>query len=315
MMRALFEAGITAHLFIKVYNKMVNWPAPRSWEDDLFFTYVVARYGAFSNVVWDFSKESYNERDKAYCANRLAFVRAQDPYGRLMTAHDDWTLHFDQRYAGLLDFVTDQKHDNLSTRVMDLRRLLRPMPVINEEFAYECGPGGVEDLSYHPRVRHTAEEHVLRSWEVVFGGGYPGYYYLYTAWDVVRPDDLPPGYALHKRLVGFMRETEWWLLEPRPEVVDRNHGRCLARALPGGGPGGWEYLIYNNGTPTPRGEGQRLTVNFPNAAYGRTTFDADWLHPLTGERQRTQLEVQPRMQLRAPFEGPYVVRLTPREPR
>jgi hypothetical protein len=309
MMRALLEAGLTAHLFVKVYNKAVNWPAPRSREDDLFFTYVVARYGGYSNVVWDFSKESYKDPDKAYCANRLALIRALDGYGRLATAHDDWTLHFDQRYGGLLDFCTDQKHDNLSTRVMDLRRLLRPMPVINEEFAYECGPGGVEDLSYHPRVRHTAEEHVLRAWEVVFGGGYPGYYYLYTAWDVVRPDDLPPGYALHKRLVDYMKETEWWLLEPRPEVVDRNHGRCLARPLASGG---WEYLIYNNGAPTPRGEGQRLTVNFPNVAYGRTTLRADWLHPISGERTQTDLEVQPRMQLRAPFEGPYVVRLTPK---
>ena len=141
-------------------------------------------------MVWDFSKESYNERDKAYCANRLALIRALDGYQRLVTAHDDWALHFDQR-AGLLDFVTDQKHDNFAERTIHLRRLLRPCPVINEEFAYECGPGGVEDLSYHPRVRHTAEEHVLRSWEVVFGGAYPGYYYLYTAWDVVRPEDLP----------------------------------------------------------------------------------------------------------------------------
>jgi hypothetical protein len=105
--------------------------------------------------------------------------------------------------------------------------------------------------------------------------------------------------------VDFMKETEWWLLEPRPEIVDRNHGRCLARNAGSG----LEYLIYNNGAPTPRGEGQRLTANFPSVAYGRTTLDADWLHPLTGERQRTRLEVQPRLQLRAPFEGPYVVRL------
>ena len=244
MMEALFEQGLTAHLFLKVYNKRVTWPAPRSAADDLFFKYVVARYGGYSNVVWDFSKESYNERDKAYCANRLALIRALDGYRRLVTTHDDWALHFDQRAAGLLDFVTDQKHDNFAERTVDLRRLLRPCPVINEEFAYECGPGGVEDLSYHPRVRHTAEEHVLRSWEVVFGGAYPGYYYLYTAWDVVRPDDLPPGYALHQRLVDFMRESAWWELEPHPEVVERSAARCLARP-------GQEYLIFNRAGSAP----------------------------------------------------------------
>ncbi|HEX2033188.1 MAG TPA: DUF5060 domain-containing protein [Chloroflexota bacterium] len=307
MMRALFDAGLTAHLYLKVYNKEVNWPPIASREDDLFFTYVVARYGGFSNVVWDASKESYNERNKAYLAGRLALIRALDGYGRLVTTHDDWAVHFDQRYAGLLDFVTDQKHDGLAERAAFLRRALRPCPVINEEFAYECGPGGVEDLSYHPRARHTPEEHVLRAWEVVMGGAYPGYYYLYTAWDVVRPDDLPPGYALHQRLVAFMKETEWWLLEPHPEIVDRNSGRCLARPLGAG----LEYLIHHNGAPGPRGEGQRLTVNFPNLPTGHAVMDADWLHPLTGERTRTQLEVTRRTQLRPPFEGPYVVRLRP----
>jgi hypothetical protein len=190
--QALFERGLTLHLYLKVYNKLVNWPEKGSLADDLYFRYVAARYGGYSNVVWDFSKESYNEPDKAYLANRVYFLRAHDGYGRLVTTHDDWAVHFDRRYAGAFDFVTDQKHDHLSERVIHLRNALG-CPVINEEFAYECGPGGVEDLSYHPRVRHTPEEHALRSWEVVFGGGYPGYYYLYTAWDVVRPEDRPPG--------------------------------------------------------------------------------------------------------------------------
>ena len=305
VMRPVLHAhGITAHVYLKVYNKLVNWPAPRSRADDLYFRYVVARYQGFSNVVWDFSKESYNERDKAYCANRIDFIRAHDGYRRLVTAHDDWALHFDQRFGSSLDFVTDQKHDLFAERVMHLRRLLRPCPVINEEFAYECGPGGVEDLSYHPRVRHTAEEHVLRSWEVVFGGGYPGYYYLYTAWDVVRPDDLPPGYALHKRLVDFMTETDWWELEPHPEVVERSAARCLAKP-------GQEYLIFNRAEHGPKrhfDEATRAMVMLPGV---RGALSAEWLQPLTGERVQMQLEIQPRFPLTPPFEGPYVVRLTP----
>jgi hypothetical protein len=316
MMEALFQQGLTAHLFLKVYNKRVTWPDPRSAADDLFFKYVIARYGGYSNAVWDFSKESYNERDKAYCANRLALIRALDGYQRLVTAHDDWTLHFDQRAAGLLDFVTDQKHDNFAERTIHLRRQLRPCPVINEEFAYECGPGGVEDLGYHPRVRHTAEEHVLRSWEVVFGGAYPGYYYLYTAWDVVRPDDLPPGYALHRRLVDFMRESAWWELEPHPEVVERSVARCLARP-------GQEYLIFNRAGFGPRrhfDEATRATLTLPGLSGPSGSYagggpapvlQADWLQPLSGERTQTEIQVQSRFPLQAPFDGPYVVRLRP----
>src|SRR5204863_5622427 len=118
MVQALFDHGISAHIYLKVYNKHVNWPAHQSREDDLFFTYVIARYGGYSNVVWDFAKESYNEQDKRYCENRLSLVKAVDGFRRLVTAHDDWALHFDQRYGGALDFVTDQKHDLFAERVM-----------------------------------------------------------------------------------------------------------------------------------------------------------------------------------------------------
>jgi hypothetical protein len=270
-------------------------------------------------VVGDFAQESYPERDKAYCANRLALLRARDGYGRLVTTHDGWALHFDQRYGGLLDSVTDQKHDHLAERAGRRRRRLRPMPVLNEEFAYECGPGGVEDLSYHPRVRHTAEEHALRSWEVVFGGADPGDYYLYPAWDVVRPDALPPGYALPQRLVDFMRETEWWLLEPHPEVVERSVARCLARP-------GQEYLIFNRAGFGPRrhfDEATRATLTLPglsgpsgpSGSYAgggpAPVLQADWLQPWSGERTQTEIQVQSRFPLQAPFDGPYVVRLRP----
>ncbi|MDQ3702166.1 MAG: DUF5060 domain-containing protein, partial [Chloroflexota bacterium] len=63
MMQALFERGLTAHLYVKVYNKLVTWPERRSLADDLYFKYVVARYQGYSNVVWDFAKESKNEPD------------------------------------------------------------------------------------------------------------------------------------------------------------------------------------------------------------------------------------------------------------
>ena len=49
MMAALLDAGLTAHLYLKVYNKDVTWPAKRSLADDLFFGYVVARYRGYSD--------------------------------------------------------------------------------------------------------------------------------------------------------------------------------------------------------------------------------------------------------------------------
>jgi hypothetical protein len=60
---ALNERGMVAHVMIKVYNKMVNWPAKGSAEDDQYFRWLIARYCAYPNVHWDFSKESNNEKD------------------------------------------------------------------------------------------------------------------------------------------------------------------------------------------------------------------------------------------------------------
>ena len=110
MMRASQDKGIVAHIMIKVYNKMVNWPAKWSRDEERYFRYVVARYQAFSNVVWDFSKESYNEKDEILQSRLIDLVRAQDAYDRLTTAHDDDLYEWDRELSRNLDFRTDQQH-------------------------------------------------------------------------------------------------------------------------------------------------------------------------------------------------------------
>jgi hypothetical protein len=59
IMQLLLDEGVTAHVFLKVYNKHVNWPKPYSLGDDLYFTYLAARYQAFPNIIWEYCKESY----------------------------------------------------------------------------------------------------------------------------------------------------------------------------------------------------------------------------------------------------------------
>ena len=60
LMTYLHDKGILVHLMIQVQNKQVNWPERRSAEDDLYWRYVVARYQAFGNIIWDVGKESFN---------------------------------------------------------------------------------------------------------------------------------------------------------------------------------------------------------------------------------------------------------------
>ena len=95
IIETLNRRGMIAHILIKVYNKMVNWPSIT--EEDLFFRWLMARYAAFPNVHWDFSKEANNEKDLNYKRDRIAFLRQNDPYHRPITVHDDRQTYDEER--------------------------------------------------------------------------------------------------------------------------------------------------------------------------------------------------------------------------
>jgi hypothetical protein len=87
MMQALQDKGLIANVMFKVYNKMVNWPPPGSEDEERYFRYVTARYQAFSNVTWDFSKEQNNEHDKNLEHRLIDLIRSIDAYHHLTTSH------------------------------------------------------------------------------------------------------------------------------------------------------------------------------------------------------------------------------------
>jgi hypothetical protein len=96
-------------------------------------------------------------------------------------------------------------------------------------------------------------------------GGYNAYYYTYTAWDVIRPLDVPPGYALYKHFGDFWRATEYWKLEPADQLV--SSAWCLANP-------GREYVLYQN-----------AAAPFTLEITGTTgPLKAVWFNPLTGAR-------------------------------
>ncbi|MFQ5809912.1 MAG: PA14 domain-containing protein, partial [Armatimonadota bacterium] len=262
MMRALYERGIVAHIMIKVYNKMVNWPRVAGAEDDLYFRWVIARYAAYPNVVWSFSKESHNERDVDYKLGRVRLIRETDPYRRLITTHDDDAAYRSGYYDNFLDFRTDQQHGNWREVIL-AQRQRREWPVFNSEYGYEHGPGGIEDKTYG--VVQPPEEVIRRAWVVQMAGGYGAYYYTYTAWDVLRPEDTPPGYAYCKHLADFFEGTGYWAVEPTEDLV--SDGYCLARP-------GEEYVVYLD-------EAKPFTLQVEAAQ----PLQAEWFQPLTGARQ------------------------------
>jgi hypothetical protein len=273
MMWALWERGIVAHIMIKVYNKLVNWPAAGSPEEARYFQYVVARYQAFPNLVWDFAKEAKNEPNDELQRNLLRLVRAGDAYDHLVTVHDDDSFMWNPELAPTIDFQTIQRHYHYHgfTR---FSRQLHPGPVLNAEFGYEFG---VEPLPTH-RHRDQVEWPVLvdRAYMVTWAGSHPVYYYNNTAWDVVKPDPEPPGMRRWKVLKDVVTSLPYWDMTPHDELGVGT--LCLAKP-------GEVYAFY--------GAGPDFRVNLRGlAGQGRGT----WVDTWTGERNDAGA-IEPAVQL------------------
>jgi hypothetical protein len=270
MMSALRDKGIVAHIMLKVYNKMVNWPKPYSRDEERYFRYVTARYQAYSNLVWDFSKEAHNERDLSLQARLLDLVRSNDAYHHLLTAHDDDVFYWTPEYNRVLDFRTDQQH-TFWPEMIAFDRTLRRYPVLNSEFGYERG---VDKFPTY-RVEHDWEEQLRRAWLIYLAGGYGVYYYHNTAWDVVKPEPEPPGMKRFQLLKDTLSALPYWRMEPHNELAVG--GPCLA--LPGE-----VYAVYVARDP--------VTVNLTGMQTPEKAR-AQWIDTWTGKTEMATLQPAP----------------------
>ena len=82
---------------------------------------------------------------------------------------------------------------------------------------------------------------------------------------MIRPLDLPPGYAYFKHFGDFWRAAEYWKLEPSDKLV--TIGWCLAQP-------GREYVVFQN-APQP------FTLDIADAT---SPLQAEWFNPRTGQR-------------------------------
>jgi hypothetical protein len=261
----LRDKGIVAHLMIKVYNKLVNWPPPGSRGEERWFRYIAARYQACSNVVWDFSKEAYYEKDNALQKKLIDLVRATDAYHRPTTVHDHDAYDWDPVLNANLDFRSDQQHSQWAEMVA-FDRAVRKRPVVNVEFGYERG---VEDLPTY-RVMQDWPEVLRRAWLIYLAGGYGVYYYSNTAWDLIKPEPEPPGYARFQLLKETLSALPYWRMEPANRLAVE--GPCLAQE-------GEAYACY--------AEGKRITVNLTGMAPSST---AEWIDTWTGVKRSAVID-------------------------
>lgn len=220
IMNYLLSKGIVAHIMIKVYNKSVNYPGQFSSDDDLWWDYLVRRYAAYPNVIWDTAKESFNTSPD-YSRNRVTFLRDQDVFDRLITVHDPNNSGTD----AVTDFVSDQVHsDHFADAISRWQTLDKPY--VNIEYGYERG---VENLPTY-QVKQDWEEVVRRYWRITLGGGGHNYYYSNTSWDLFKPDPEPPGWDAHGFFTSLWEGLPYWRMIPSPHLIVSNPGGvyCLA---------------------------------------------------------------------------------------
>jgi hypothetical protein len=263
----LHEREIIAHLMIYVWNKHVNWARPYSREDNLYFDYVVKRYQAFPNLVWDISKEAlaYGRDDINYITERIDRLRRLDGHGRLVTVHD---YHYCRTFPEKVDFISVQEwRPNLYDEMLEVARRHENKPVLNIEH------GGYESAR-HTIFRGAYTDPLVcleRNYQCAFAGVYSTYYWQHTSWYevVYNPFDLPPAeqpnFRYYRHLAGLFQTYDYNRLQPRQYLFSPY---CLADDEK-------MFLFY-----LPRGM-VALEGMAPSATRGRKV-GLKWFDPLTG---------------------------------
>ncbi len=219
-MEALNDRNIISHLMIYVWNKAVNWPEFSSEEDNMYFDYIIKRYQAFTNIVWDISKEAifYGNIGDEYILERIDRVRNLDSYKRLITVHD---YGFCVRNKDKVDFAARQDwklsaYDNM----LKSWSLFTDKPILNIEH------GGYEESDYDVWCGNyiNAENCLRRNYECLFAGVYSTYYWQGCSWNVMIYDfdelsdnSYKPKMHYYKNMYDFFTKYPYHNLRPVPE--------------------------------------------------------------------------------------------------
>lgn len=212
----LNEKGIIAHLMIYVWNKHVNWPDPGSVADNLYFDYVVKRYQAYPNIVWDISKEalSYGRDDISYISDRIDRLRNLDGFDRLVSVHD---YRYCSSFPEKVDFISIQEWvPDLYDAMLKVAAANPDKPVLNIEH------GGYEK-TMHTIFAGAYSDPVgclMRNYECVFAGTYSTYYWQNSSWYEIiynlssLPQEQQPHLGWYKILAHLLEQYCFEKLQP-----------------------------------------------------------------------------------------------------
>lgn len=265
----LDEQGIIAHIMIYVWNKQVTWPEAESAADNRYFDYVVKRYQAYPNLIWDISKEAtgYGHNDRQYIVDRITRLRALDGHDRLVTVHD---YGYCNQYPETVDFISIQNwHSEIWSKMREVVESHPRKPVFNiEHGGYEKGPYHVFTGTYL-----TPLSNLERAYKIIFAGASITHYWQDTSWNVIIHDieNLPqadqPKFQYYRHLADFLEKQKVNDLEPT--IGAASAGVCLSNNDD-------FYLHF-----LPADHDALVVRQRPGYENGQVQFT--WFDPLTGE--------------------------------
>lgn len=281
VIQQLHEQGIVAHLMIYVWNKKVNWPQMYSAEDNRYFDYVIKRYQAYPNIIWDVSKEAldYGRCDIPYINERIERIRRIDAFKRLVTVHD---YEYCSREPDKIDFISIQNwRSDLYSLSLEAYQKHSNQPVMNiEHGGYEEGPY----LSF--TGNYTDPKACLeRNYFCVFAGVYSSYYWQNTAWDIVIYDamnpkqNLPkPKFEYYKHLQTLFSRYDFNTLKPYKPKLTTNSRLGSDNLSTSGYPLTDDQGLYLYFVPA---DNFQINVVTPKPPSGK--IEAIWFNIFTGE--------------------------------
>lgn len=277
----LNEQEIVAHIMIYVWNKNVNWPEMYSRQDNMYFDYVIKRYQAFSNIIWDVSKEAldYGRADIPYINERINRIHELDAYKRLVTVHD---YEYCLREPEMVDFISIQSwRSNLYSLMLQAWERHADKPVMNiEHGGYEDGPYDSFEGNYT-----SPETCLIRNYECVFSGVYPSYYWQNTSWNIVIYDplseqhDFPaPRFDYYKHMENLFSRYNYNELFPTIPKLTTNDQKGLENLSTSGYPltNGKDLFLF-----LIPASSDRIHTILPKPESGK--MKVTWFNPFTGE--------------------------------
>lgn len=205
----MHDREIVSHLMIYVWNKLVNWPEPGSEADNMYYDYIIKRYQAFPNIIWDVSKEATSkialEKFKnigEHIRERCIRTRELDAFNRLVSVH---AYGFCKKNKDVVDFMSTQDWKlDIYASMLKAYKESPDKPVFNIEH------GGYEESPYNvfPGGYSNAEVCLRRNYQCLFAGTYTTYYWQGAAWSalIYNPFEQPADfYKPHFEYFKYMR--------------------------------------------------------------------------------------------------------------